>query len=252
MPFWPPIFVLAAIFNGARMIKKPFQSALAQISLCVIGLLFLANPAVSDTKIVGGIGSYIFHNDAFDSLISSFVGSYSPSNQMIWNSVVIDNSSVVGSGAGSGSGVTFYPINSIRFGVARDFENALKSGLDLEIETSVNSTTYYFPDGILPVIDPLYLDITSLDIDAYLSKSMPLATVGRVDFGVNAGVGVVGSALSSRLEWVFWDARDSILLADPYVRGALQIGWEAMVSEVSVTRTLDGNSQIQFSYRVEM
>ena len=215
-----------------------------------LAILTLTNPASADTKFFGGTASFIYHNSAFKGLVSSFVGSYSPSNQLIWNSVSIDTSSVVGSGSAPTSSVEFYPITSSTFGVSKSTPQFLDSGLELVTKASVNSTTYYFPDGILPVIDPLYLDIVSLDIEAFVSKEMQIGSIGKFDITGHVGGGAFASAIASHLEWVFWDAKDNIFVAEPFARAGLQVGTKNTAVELSVSVLKSGSSQLQFSYQI--
>lgn len=226
-----------------------FRRFLRIIVICLLGLVGHAASVSAETKVVVGSSSYIFHNDAFENLVSTFVGSYSPSNQLIWNSISIDSTSISEGGSVAASTVAFYPISSVQIGSVREFDDVLKSGLDFETKTSVNATTYYFPDGIPPVIDPLYLDIVSLDIEAYLAKSLPLASFEGVALSSDIGAGLHASALSSHLEWVFWDARDSIFVVEPFARAGLEIATKNASVELTATVTQAGNSQFQLSSR---
>lgn len=93
---------------------------------------------------IGGTSSIVFHTDAFGNLAESFIGSYSPSNQLLWTSVTMDNGSVAGGQSTSSSGVVFYPVSSLKLGVRDRFDEVLGGDCDAEAELSFNFTTYFF------------------------------------------------------------------------------------------------------------
>ena len=209
------------------------------------------NTAQADPQFVSGTSSFVFHTDAFGNLAQSFIGSYSPSNQLLWTSVTMDNGSVVGGQSTSSAGVVFYPVSSLKVGVRDRLDEVLGPDFDLETELSFNSTTYLFPDGILPIVDPLYVDIASLDMVVSTTKKIPLAKIGRYKLASRWSAGVHSSVVSSRLAWVFLDARDTSFFAEAFARVGLQIGTETAALELDATLTSSGKSQFQISHFIE-
>jgi len=83
------------------------------------------------------------------------------------------------------------------------------------------------------------------------TEEIPLAKIGRYELASRWSAGVHASAVSSRLTWVFLDARDTSFFAEAFVRGGLQFGTERTALELDATLSASGKSQIQFSHSIE-
>ena len=197
-----------------------------------------------------GTASFGSHNLVFERMVADFVSGLSTSDQQRWLNINLGESTGA-TASSSSSGVAIQLARTQSLGYSKEFGHQLfGNGTYFSAEASLNSTSYYFPDGIRPFVDPITLDITSLDATFEILSKTTLARSNRNELSLLFGAGAIASFSSAHLTSALLDVHDQTAVVLPFTSVALQNSNEFGLVDFSLR--LPTHRQVDFgiSYKV--
>ena len=183
-----------------------------------------------------GLAPVYPNRPAFDGLIDSFVGGFTPPVQEDWQS--IDLGTPGGSGGRSGVAVALQQAVGVRVGNRWPIEAGFVDSVLAEALWA--QSKFYFTDGIFPLIDPIKSQISTFGLEIGANGNLGSQQWKNLLFATDYSAGISAFAVSSTLTSALLDVSDSRTLVVPFVGIAQSVGWRAAKIELGLRMYADG------------
>ncbi len=243
-------------FIGGTDLKPHWTAKYRSVLLATFVCLSVPTVALSKDQfgITIGSGSFLTHPQAFEGLVDTFIGSYSSTIQDTWFGVDLGEptiGSVTAGAAASASDTRVSLTSSWGIGVSQSLPNLIPNQkFGIETAVSLNSSTYYFPDGILPFVDPITLEILTFEAEAQAVSRREIASVFDRSIMVGLGAGLSAAMSSADLTSALLDVHASGFHTLPFTSFEVSIGDEMGNTKFTVRKTPNSPITLKVAYQV--